>query len=677
MLRSKLVSVALGCCISLSALACGPDFPNALLSDRVATLEGLPDGIFINEVRTLLPQRNDALVTHEEPQWAFRDEADDAKRREQLRAEGTPEASLYADAADAFHEGEFAQASQKFAEVLALPANERRTHGLAALYSKARADSLLGDHALAVAGFAKVREEVLAGAPDPLGLGVASFGEQAGALWQDEKYTEAVQLYAEQAARGSTSGSSSLLIVARRLTSVEGLLEQTIHDPLVQRLIATYLYTRAEELGEQGINDLIAVLEAQGVDKVDGADRLAAAAYRMARYELAAKLAPRSDSALAWWVRAKLALREGNEVAAADAYAKSAKAFPRDQSENNALVDNATQCRIEAESGVLALSRGEYLSAMQHLYDAGEEYWEDLAYIADRVLSVEELRGFVDRYVPLATPALVVPSFEDWTPISSSIQLRNLLARRLMRSGDYAQAIDYFSEPAIREQANAYAAARAGMNSGGQIERAQSAFTAGQIARAQGMELIGYEFDPDYQVYGGSFDPGERGSWNGEEWVVEPRSDLSLPNRFVAKDEASRLTATRADPLQRFHYRYLAANLAEQAADNLPNRSQAYAAVLCAATGWVIDTDSTRATALWRRYVKNGPYVPWAEDFGRQCEAPNFVSAKQRLRYEQVVAIKRWARAALPYVAGGGVLLLLAFGVWIARRQRAKRSTAA
>src|SRR5690606_37412606 len=157
------------------------------------------------------------------------------------------------------------------------------------------ADSLLGDHALAIAGFVKVRDEVLAGWPDPLGLGVASFGEQAGALWQDEKYTEAVQLYAEQAARGSTSGSSSLLIVARRLTSVERLLQQTIHDPLVQRLIATYLYTRGEEWGEQGINDLLAVLEARGIDKADGADRLAAAAYRMARYALAAKLAPRSD----------------------------------------------------------------------------------------------------------------------------------------------------------------------------------------------------------------------------------------------------------------------------------------------------------------------------------------------------------------------------------------------
>lgn len=677
MLRFRVVVVAIGFWLSLPVLACGPDFPNALLMDRIATLEGMPDGIFTNEARLLLRRSPDALIPQEMSAWEYRNEAEEAKRRQQLRAEGSRAATLYANAADAFHAGEFAQASREFGELLALSASEQGAHGLAARYSMARADLLVGNYQQAAAGFVKVREDVLAGTPDPLGLGVASFGEQAAGLWQSERYAEAVQLYAEQAARGSTSGSSSLLIVARQLTSSEGLLSKAIHDPLVQRLVAAYLYTRGDELGESGINDLIAVFEAQDIATVEGADRLAAAAYRAARYELAAKLASRSDTALAWWVQAKLALRDGRDVEAADAYAKSAKAFPHDETGSADPADSATLCRVEAESGVLALSRGDYLNALQHLYDAGDEYWQDLAYIADRVVTVDELRGFVDAQVPKSTDAAAQTSKDEWTPLPTRVQLRNLLARRLMRSDRYAEALAYFGEPGIREQARAYAVARDGMTSGGQIDRAQSAFAAAQIARIQGMELIGYEFDPDYQVYGGNFDLGERGSWDGEKWVIEPRADIVLPTRFVAKDEASRLVATRAEPLARFHYRYVAANLAEQAADALPNRSQAYAAVLCAATGWMLNTDAERATALWLRYVKNGPMVPWAANFGNQCEAPDFVSAKQRLRHEQIVALKRWGRAALPWVAGGSIVLGIAIGVWFTRRKRAGKPAAA
>ena len=57
------------------------------------------------------------------------------------------------------------------------------------------------------------------------------------------------------------------------------------------------------------------------------ADRVAALAYRIGRYDLAQSLASRLDTALAWWVRAKLALRQGDSVQAAQAYARAAAAF--------------------------------------------------------------------------------------------------------------------------------------------------------------------------------------------------------------------------------------------------------------------------------------------------------------------------------------------------------------
>ena len=53
--------------------------------------------------------------------------------------------------------------------------------------------------------------------------------------------------------------------------------------------------------------------------RVANADRVAALAYRIGRYDLAQSLASRLDTALAWWVRAKLALRQGDSVQAAQA----------------------------------------------------------------------------------------------------------------------------------------------------------------------------------------------------------------------------------------------------------------------------------------------------------------------------------------------------------------------
>jgi hypothetical protein len=46
--------------------------------------------------------------------------------------------------------------------------------------------------------------------------------------------------------------------------------------------------------------------------------------------------------------------------------------------------------------------------------------------------------------------------------------------------------------------------------------------------------------------------------------------------------------------------------LAEKAADLLPYKSQAYAAVLCNATGWVWGRDAQLTKRLYQRYVKYG-----------------------------------------------------------------------
>ena len=62
----------------------------------------------------------------------------------------------------------------------------------------------------------------------------------------------------------------------------------------------------------------------------------------------------------------------------------------------------------------------------------------------------------------------------------------------------------------------------------------------------------------------------------------------------------------------------------------MPARSQAFAAILCQATGWVILRDPAEGRRLYARYVKQGPYVAWAAHFGNDCPAPDFDGAAAR-----------------------------------------------
>lgn len=73
---------------------------------------------------------------------------------------------------------------------------------------------------------------------------------------------------------------------------------------------------------------LVDAVEQGGLGQVSGADRLAALAYRTGRFGMARRLVEHASGPLAAWVRAKLALQEGDIARAAAFYAAAAQAFP-------------------------------------------------------------------------------------------------------------------------------------------------------------------------------------------------------------------------------------------------------------------------------------------------------------------------------------------------------------
>ena len=718
-LRSFLLCAAVTAALPASAFACGPNFPVELLRDRAWTLDKLPEGAFGYEAAHLAVPAHAFKAADDSAEYVDGQEQSLRERIERgwwgaqydrvaaARGAGdaasayaaanglAEEARRYLAGAAAWAKHDVAEAQRRFHSVLDLPAAERGHYGLWAQYMLAKAAN--GDAAAPM--YAAVREEAAKGASDPYGLAAASYGEEARRRLQAGEDAAAIALYAQQAALGSTSGRDSLLQIARQTIHDPARLERVLRDDLGQRLMTAYLYTRSGELADSEIdgestpadiaqskneNDqrtqrFLDAVARTGIDKIAGADRVAALAYRSGKYDLAAQLAQKDSSGLAWWVRAKLALRAGKADEAAQAYAQAAKAFPASEEwgqnmDAGEFGEETIQphCRVEGERGTLALSRGEYLAAMEHLYAASSLYWHDAAYVAERVLSVDELKSFVDAHVPAPAPAK--PSAGQDYPATPP-SLRALLARRLLRAERYDDALKYFDDAGLKKKAQAYIDARRATGRGDRIEQAQAWYAAARAARFDGIDILGYELDPDYQLYDGAYDLGDDSVQRANVIIAsaqpEARNDLVVPKTLAGADEATRVAASRAQPLERFHYRYNAADFAAKSADLLPPRTQAFAAVLCHASSWLLVRDPPAGWKFYARYLKQGPYVPWGAAFGQSCPAPDFAGAAARLRAERIAWWKHTIKHNAPYALAG--IVLLVFGIWWGRRRAIRR----
>lgn len=714
--RRHRLALAIALCLPIfTAQACGPDFPLSLLDDRAQTLAELPEGNFAFEAARLgkpvpgLGQSGDAtLVVYwddgGERYIQQRDEVEqkelgdalyqhmrrlralsDAQQVEDLGLDLPAELRLYTAGAVAFAQRDYLLASDYFRRVLELPAEQRHLRSTWATYSLGRAQASLSrpdgvpaeetqrseeDQRLfmqqaaqaARGAFQQTRQLAAQGYSDPLELGIASLGEEALLARQAGDWASAIRLYASQAAHHSSTGYSSLRQLAGELARMPDTeLVPLLALPEVQQLLTARLLSRidGEQAGDERLSALL--IGNVGADLAN-ADRLAALSYQFGAYSQAEQfVAKAGESGLAWWIRAKLALREGDATRATEAYAKAAQAFPADENWGYRRTENwdyetvKPRCRVDGENAILSLQRGDYLDAFDLLYRSGDLYWWDSATVAERVLTLEELKGYVDARVPAPRPQ-TAEERENYQPRPVAAQLRDLLARRLLREGHYAEALPYFDSDDLREAARRYGQAREeAVNRWTATGRAEALYDAAVIAREQGMELLGYEMSPDFHTLGGSF--------------ALRRVDLQEPGGLLSADEAKRQNTNLAQPNTRYHYRLVAAQLAGRAADQLPQTSQAFAAVLCKATGWLLYSDLNDARSYYRRYVEQGPYVPWAANFGRSCEEPDFDAASKRVWEER----GQWLRASLrPYrylLAGAAVLGIGALILRIRRRK--------
>jgi LysM repeat protein len=723
--------------ISNQANACGPDFPNWLLTQGDQAVLVAPEGNFAAELAhmNLGRARVRAIPPEERGGYATQSlEAELADLRRVLKQAGTPssEASLicsehqrqreflaaaiearrtwedsHSQSADDsvardgsaqttppafpnvtitqglpdefadYFEGFIAwnnptvadkqMARAAWERLLARPEAERR-------YKSTWAAFMLGksweetDQEKAVSYFKQVRDLAREGYRDSLGLASASLGLEARVYLAHKNYQAAIETYLDQLASDDPTATNSLLTAAARaLASGPESLRLLARNPRTQKVITAYVISRpptssvytstpSEEGAapaevQPGASVWLEAVEEANIKDVDSAEALALAAYRANDMDKARRWIKRApSSALAQWLQAKLLLRAGKLQAAAALLARISPQFPIIHEGTNApapadrkdtltvKADDYTYWRASAERqmqgelGVLRLARGAYAQALDSLLNAG--FWMDAAYVAERVLTLNELKDYVDRFWPAASPDQVAEEQErlggrEVCPALLREQIRYLLARRLTRELRGDQARDYYPAAWLGAFDQLVGALRTGWDETLEpSNRAAALFQAALITRTNGMELIGTEVAPDWHYHLGEYDSGVDGEYrstNALAIVLRP-----------SNDELRRNAEHRPDPAVRFHYRYQAASLAWEAAKLLPDNTDQTAYILWKGGCFLKNRDPQTADLFYKALVRRNRKTILGAEADRQRwfptldESGNIVPKEQK-----------------------------------------------
>ena len=477
----------------------------------------------------------------------------------------------------------------------------------------------------AIGYFQQVRQLAAHGFADSVGLAAASLGLEARIDLKQRKTAQAIRLYLEQFATGDETALSSLRQVAQTVLSDANVLRELARDEIARKVITAYLISRRspawgwEEANAHSSGLTTAWLNAveeAGVTDIASAEKLALAAYQAGQFELALRWINRSkNSPVSQWLEVKLLLRAGRVRDAAGLLAQLCPSFPMQDAGTNVATNLADCLFVEinpayhdwipigrqalGELGVLHLTRREFIESLDALLRSG--YWMDASYVAERVLTTDELKNYVDNNWPLV-PDEEANDQPDWRsteapfPPIQRARIRNLLARRLVRENRFAEARPYSAAEYQTNLDTLVAALKDGWGENVSSEqRAKSLFTAAKIVRTNGMELSGTELEPDWAIYGGNFESG---------LTAATRTNWNSRILFPAEEELERAAQHHADPEKRFHYRYQAAALAWEAAMLMPDNSDETARVLCTAGTWLKYRDPPIADIFYKALVR-------------------------------------------------------------------------
>ena len=545
--------------------------------------------------------------------------------------EGLPtEFALYFEGAIAFHQSDFTKARSRWLKVLELPESQRRYRSIWAEFMLGKLDvDTHPDHALI--RFRHVRSLVDQGFVDSLGLAASSLGWAARSHLRQSQYREAIDLYLEQLNTGDVPSADVSIrwTLDRAFRKGPRSFADLAQTPKIRRVVTAYLTSRHRSPWDLHVPEEIELVNAW-VSAVEGAtsekdplfELLALAVYQRGLYDLSERLlgqAPR-DGILSAWLRSKLLFRKGHIQAAMDMLTQVVEHFPNPQDMDATLHDSgATRSLIgdqpgliyrsalsngsdqpQGELGLHLLHRGDFIKAMDTLLRAG--YWMDGAYVAERVLSLDELKEYVDRTWPaLTSNASSLNGVRFSTQEETThYRIRYLLARRLARENQDREATAYYPSK-WREQHQLLAMnLRAGRSSAQPPAlRAKALWDAARTTRYFGLELIATELGPDWAIHDGNFEEGV---------TLKARQSRDGNTKLTpTKEELRRAAETRLEPFQRYHYRLRAADIAWNALQWMPDNELDTARAFCEAGDWIKNINPKAADRFYKALVRRCP----------------------------------------------------------------------
>jgi hypothetical protein len=588
-----------------------------------------------------------------------------------------PEFADYLRAAFSWHnpaDNDKQAARRAWERILDRPEDERRFKSTWAAY-------MLGkyweeqDPEQAAAYFARVRALARMKFRDPLDLAASSIGLEGRIRFRQKNYESALELYSEHLATGDQSATNSLRFVAAQAVHAEPeMLVRLAKNPRTQPILTSYLISQSNpyrdgtslpEVDSTALRWLTAV-ESADIKNVESAEKLALAAYKFNCMDQARRWLKRSgETPLSLWLQAKLLLRAGKQKEGARTLKRVVAMFPLCPADTNVtagpwyehtLIMEEAGWRpnqvsggayVRAELGMLQVSRGEYTQALDNLLNSG--FWSDAAYVAERVLTLDELKSYVDNFWPAVPEETRPPSKEGEEPAfdqpsENRKRIRYLLARRLLRSERGNEARPYYPYEWLPAFDSLVATLSEGWNESAPAERrAEALFQAAYITRTNGIELLGTEVEPDWHVHGGDFEPlsaRERGG-----------PDVSSQLIAASSDELRRASAHNADPETRWHYRYQAAALAWEAATLMPNNNDRTALMLWQGGWWLKGIAPETADQFYKALVRRNRQTELGAEADRRRWFPELDANGRPLPrkphepapadFEQIAAVSR------------------------------------
>ena len=571
-----------------------------------------------------------------------------------LPQEPSSEFRDYNMGAFAFHLGQkhYGEAAQIWETLLKRPAEQRHYRSVWAAFMLGKLD-VYAQHPEAVKWMQMARQLAKDGFADSPGLAADSYGWEAKSELDQGHLEKAAKLYLTQLALGDDSAIVSLKALVPDRVAIEGTLnfnatppenadeatlkkfnddqsaslaarlDRAVRDPLLRRLttahvlatetVGGWMYQDENSKVGQRCKRWLAAVEKARVSDVEDADQLGWVAYTAGNYAEAARWLKlgKGESATALWLKAKLLRRAGKAEEATKAMAgawKQIKDTARKPVADPFQEGGFTMWSpgleplqsASGDLGALHLTRGDFVNAFDVL-ETGNMH-DDAAFVAERVLTVDELKQYVDAHYPwnAEADAKAKDGGTSGTPVPG-FSTRWMLGRRLVREDRYDEARAYLAAEQRPILDKYVAALTDGANEKlPKARRARAWFDAATIARVSGMELMGYEGAPDGFVSGGDFEStdiaGQRDTGTVMETKFEGDKEVTVPKPIklvvpVSTAEKKRLADSKPAPNKRFHYRYVAAALGWKAALLLPDQSDELADVLNTAGGWIKKDD--------------------------------------------------------------------------------------